>query len=142
SGFEEPQAQFVNDQQLVAGELTLESQQTLFIARFVEFVDQSRGGGEADREALLAGGQPESEGHVSLAGAAVADRDDVLSASDVLRAGQLQHQGLVERGDGGEVEAVETLYRRESGFLDRALDGAPFPVDQLQLGQAQQVAGM
>jgi uncharacterized protein (DUF849 family) len=36
---------------------------------------------------------------VSLAGSAVAERDDVLAAGDVLRAGQLQHQGLVERGE-------------------------------------------
>ena len=61
---------------------------------------------------------------------------------DVLRAGQLQHQGLVERGDGGELEAVEALDRREPGLLDPALDGPAFPFDHLQLGQTQQVAGM
>jgi hypothetical protein len=38
---------------------------------------------------------------VSLAGAAVAERDDVLAAGEVLRASQLQHQSLVERWDGG-----------------------------------------
>src|SRR5216683_3848650 len=44
-------------------------------------------------------------------GATVTDRDDVLAAGDVLRACQFQHQGFVERGDGGEVEAVEALDR-------------------------------
>src|SRR5712692_2222631 len=50
-------AQFIDDQKLVAGELTLEAQQTLFIACFVQLVDQGGGGGEADRETLLACGQ-------------------------------------------------------------------------------------
>jgi len=35
----------------------LEAQRTLFIARFVQFVDQGGGGGKADRETLLACGQ-------------------------------------------------------------------------------------
>ena len=37
----------------------LQAQQTLFIASFVELVDQGGGGGEADRETLLAGSQTE-----------------------------------------------------------------------------------
>ena len=77
-----------------------------------------------------------------LAGAAVADRDDVLAAGDVLRAGQLQHQGLVERRQGQEVEAVEAFDRRELRLLDPPLDHPPFPLDQLQFGKAQQVTGM
>ena len=84
-------SQLVDDQQLVPGELVLQSQQTLFIACFVQFVDEGGGGGEADREALLASGQSEPQRDVSLAGAAVAERDNVLAAGDVLRAGQLQH---------------------------------------------------
>ena len=57
----------------------------------MQFVDEGGGGGEADREALLASGQSEPQRDVSLAGAAVAERDNVLAAGDVLRAGQLQH---------------------------------------------------
>ena len=106
----------------------------------MQFVDQGRSGGEANGETLLAGGQPEPQRDVGLAGAAVAERDDVLAAGYILRAGQFQHQGLVERWDGGEVEAVETLHCWEPGLLDPALDGPPFPVDHLKLGQAQQVA--
>src|SRR3954453_211558 len=48
---------------------------------------------------------------VTLAGAAVADRDHVLSTSNVLAARQLQHQCLVERGDRREIKAVETFHR-------------------------------
>src|SRR6516162_323807 len=106
----------------------------------MEFVDQGRGGGEADREALLAGGQSEAERNVSLAGAAVAERDDILAARNVLGACQLQYQGLVERRDDGEVEAVETLHRGEPCFLYAALDSAALAVDDLEFGQTQQVA--
>ena len=78
---------------------------------------------------------------MSLAGAAVADRDDVLPARDVLRAGQLQHQGLVERGDGGESKLVETPEPRELRLLDPALDDPPFPVRQSWSGALLRKAG-
>jgi hypothetical protein len=42
-------------------------------------VDHGGGGGEADRQALLTGRQPQSESNVRLASAAVADRDRVLA---------------------------------------------------------------
>ncbi len=79
---------------------------------------------------------------MGLAGAAVADRDDVLAAGDVLGAGKLQHQGLVQRRQGQEVEAVETFDGRELRFLDPPLDHPPLPLDQLQFGEAQQVTAM
>jgi hypothetical protein len=65
----------------------------------------------------------------NLAGAAVADRDHVLAASDVLAAGNLQDQGLVERGDRREVETVEAFHRREPRLFDAALDHSAFSLD-------------
>ena len=62
------EAEFVDDQKLVGGELSLEPQQLLVIARLDELVDQGGGGDEADRGALLAGRQAETEGNVGLAG--------------------------------------------------------------------------
>src|SRR5271163_2100430 len=85
---------------------------------------------------------PQSQGNVSLARAAVADRDHVLAASNVLAASELQDQRLIERGDRREVETIQALHRREPCLLDAALDHSPFPLDQLEFGQAQQVAGM
>jgi len=79
---------------------------------------------------------------MALAGAAVAERDDVLPAQDELAAAEVQHQHLVEARDGGEVEGVEALHRREPGGTDAALDDATLAVDQFQFHQAQQVAGM
>ena len=61
-------------------------------------------------------------------------------ASDVLRAGKLQHQDLVERRQGQEVEAVEAFDGWEPGLLDPPFDHPPLPLDQFQFGQTQQVA--
>ena len=101
------EAELVDDQQLVGGELLLEPQQLLVIACLDELVDQRGGGDEADREALLSVRQAETEGDVGLAGATVAERDEVLAALDVRAAGQLQDQHLVERGDDLEVEGIQ-----------------------------------
>src|SRR6202040_1167445 len=105
-------------------------------------MDESRGGIEADRQPLLAGRETEPETDVCLAGAGVADRDYVLPAGHILRGGELQHEGLVERRNGGEVEAVQALYGREPRFLDPTLHHAPFAVDQLEFGEPQQKADM
>ena len=69
-------------------------------------------------------------------------RNDVLPAGHILRAGEFQHEGLVERGNGGEVEAVQALPGWEPRLLDPSLHHAPFAVDQLQFGQTQEIAGM
>ena len=79
---------------------------------------------------------------MTLPGAAVAERDDVLPADDELAAAEVQHQHLVEARDGGEVEGVEALHRREPRGADAAFDDATLPVDQFQFHQAQQVAGV
>ena len=90
----------------------------------------------------LAGGETQSQGHVGLAGAAVADGDDVLPALDVSAPGQLHHQCLVHRGDGWEVQCVQALHRGEAGGPDPALHHALVAVDELKLGQPEQVLGM
>src|SRR3954454_9381878 len=77
---------------------------------------------------------------MALAGAAVADRDDVLAPFDVLRSRQLHHQRLVQGRQRREVEAVEALHGRELCRLDAALDHAPLAIDQLLLGKPQQIA--
>src|ERR1035438_8148222 len=105
-------------------------------------MDKSRGGTETNRQPLLTGRETESETDVGLASAGVADRDDVLPAAHILRAGEVQHEDLVERGNDGEVEAVQALHGREPRLLDPTLHHAPFAVDQFQFGQAQQKADM
>ena len=123
---------------LVSGELRLQAKQPLLVAILQQFMDESRGGIEADRQPLLAGCETEPETDVGLACAAVADRNDILPAGYILRAGELQNESLVERRNGGEVEAIQALHGREPRLLDPPLDHPLFAVDQLQFGQAQQ----
>ena len=68
---------------------------------------------------------------MGLPDAAWAEQDYVLAARDVLAAGEIQHQHLVERRDGLEVEALELFDDREPGLLDTPLDEAALAVDQL-----------
>ena len=79
---------------------------------------------------------------MSLAGAAVADGDDILPALDVFTPGQFHHQHLVQRRDGREVEGVQALHRGESGGADPPLHHALVAVYELKLGEGQQVLGM
>jgi hypothetical protein len=79
---------------------------------------------------------------MGLAGAAVAESDHVLPPLDVLAARQLQHQQLVQRRDRDEVEAVQALHGREAGLADAPLHRASLALEQLQLGQAQEIAGV
>ena len=76
---------------------------------------------------------------MGLAGAAVADGDDVLAALDVFAAGQFHHQGLVHRGDGREVEGVQALDLLEAGGADPSLHHALVAVDEFLFGQLEQI---
>ena len=76
---------------------------------------------------------------MGLAGAAVADGDDVLAALDVFAAGQLHDQWFVQRRDGQEVEGVQALGGGEARGADAALHHALVAVDEFQFGEAQQV---
>ena len=107
-----------------------------------QFVNQGSGRGEAHGKPLLAGCQTEAEGDMGLAGAAVAERDDVLSTLDVFTSCQFQDQHLVERGNGFEVEAIEAFDGRELGLPDPPLDHAALAVDQFQFAEADQVTHM
>ena len=110
--------------------------------RLHQFVDQCCGGGEAHRQAPLAGGQTQAQGDVGLAGAAVPDGDDVLMVIDVFAPGQLHHQRFVHRGDGGEVKGVQALGGGEARRADPAFHHALVAVGEFQLGEPEQVVGM
>ena len=63
------EAQFVDDEQLIAGDLFLEAQELLLIASLDQLTDQSGGGDEANAVVMLAGGQAEGQRDMRLAGA-------------------------------------------------------------------------
>ena len=71
------EARLVDDKELEAGQLPLQVEQPALVPGLHELVDQGGGRGEAHRQATLAGGQSQAQGDVGLAGAAVADGDDV-----------------------------------------------------------------
>ena len=116
AGFaERHEAQFIDDQQLVADHLLLKPQQSSFIPRFHQFVNECGCGDKSNGQALLAGGQPETEGDVGFASAAWAERvmsktclrhDDILAPFNPFAARQFQHLHLVQGWDRLEVKAV------------------------------------
>jgi hypothetical protein len=125
---------------LELGEALLQAQELLVVSGLDELVDEGGRRGEADGEPLLAGGECEAERDVGLAGTAGAKGDDVFTALDVVATGEFQDEGLVEGGDGREIEAVEAFDGGKARRLDAPLDHAALAVDELQLGQTQQIA--
>ena len=103
---EQHEAMFIDDEQIVAGHLLLEAEQLLLVAGLDQFADQCGGGDEADAMPALAGRQAERQRDVRLAGAAVAQQQDVFLARQELAACQFEDQRFVQRGDDEEVEAV------------------------------------
>ncbi len=99
-------------------------------------------GHEAHGQALLAGRQAEGQGDVGLSDARGAEQDDVLAPGDVFPTSQFQDQHFIERGDGGEVEALQLLDGGELGLLDPPLHEAALPVDQFQLDEPFEVPDM
>ena len=81
-------------------------------------MNKGRGCIEPDRQPFLAGRETDPESDVRLAGSAVADCDNVFATGRVLGTGEFQDEGLVERRNRREVEAVEALDGREPRFLD------------------------
>ncbi len=79
---------------------------------------------------------------MGLAGAPVADSDDVLPPVYVLAACKLHDQVLVHRRHGQEVEGVEALGGGEACSLDPAVHHAVMAVYHLKLREPQQVAWM
>ena len=71
------EAEFVDDQELDLGEALLVAQKMLLVAGFDERVDEGGGAGPEDGVAALARSQAQAEREMALAGAGVAEGDDV-----------------------------------------------------------------
>lgn len=99
-----------------------------------------RGGQEAHAQAFLAGGEAQGERDVSLADAGGPEQDYVLPTVDVLRAGQLHDQHLVQARNGLEIEALQLLHGGEAGPLYAPLHQPTLTVDQLKLRELGEIA--
>jgi hypothetical protein len=133
---------FIDDEELDSGELGLELEQTPLIARFHQLMNEAGRRNESNRETALAGGEAESQTHMCLAGAGVAQSDDVLAGDNIFASCKFKRQRLIERWDGSEVECVKTLHGRKARGTNAALDHAPFTINEFELGEAQEEADM
>ena len=93
--------------------------------------DGPGGGGEADGEPLLVGGQAEGGSNVRFAHARGLEQDRVLAPLDVIAADEFQHQHLVEARNPLDVEAFELFDDGEPRLPDVPLDQAAFAIDQV-----------
>ncbi len=91
-----PAQTFYERIKLESCEPSLQVEQTPFVPGLDQLVNQSSGGGEAHGQSPLTRSQTETEGDMGLAGATVAESDDVVGALDVLASCQLQNQSLVQ----------------------------------------------
>src|SRR3954454_21606843 len=97
---------------------------------------------EQRREAPLTRRQAERQSNVALARARIAKRDHILLGQDVLASGEVQNEHLVQARDGRKIEAVQALYSREPRLTDPPLGHPPLALQQLELTQPKQIAGM
>jgi hypothetical protein len=135
-------SELVDDQHADLGKLGLRTRQPLLVARLHQFMHELGSCREAHAQALLTGCQTKGESDVGLADAGEAQQDDVLPPEDVLRAGQLQNQHLVEAWNSLEVEALQLLDGGEAVLVDSPLHEPALAVDHLQLGQSGEIADM
>ena len=105
-----------------------------------ELVDQGRGGGEAYGHSLLADGQAQTQGHVGLAGATVADGDDIppLCSMYSHRASSMT-SCLFTEGMARKSKVSRLLTAGKRGGPDPALHHALVSVNEFQFGETQQV---
>jgi hypothetical protein len=89
--------------------------------------------------AALACSQAQSQGDVRFSSSTVTKQQYVFAAGEELTSRQFQHQGLVQRRHGQEVEAVHGLDDRKLRLPDAAFCCPALAVQQLQFGDAQQV---
>ena len=119
--------------------MRLQPQQPFLVPRLNQFVHQLRGSGEADAQAPLACGQPQGQGNVRFADAGGPQQDHVLAPADVLAAGKVEDQHLVQAGNSLEVKAFQLFDGGKAGLLDAAFDQPALPVDQFQFGEPGQI---
>src|SRR3954451_8129817 len=135
-------AEFVDNQEPHGPELTLQLEQPLLVASFHQLMRKSVRREEQRREAPLTRRQAKRQSNVALARARIAKRDHILPGQDVLASGEVQNKHLVQARDGRKIEAVQALHGREPRLADPPLGHPPLALQQLELRQPEQIAGM
>ena len=96
----------------------------------LELVDEVDDVEEAAAGAAADAGAGDGDGDVGLAGAGAADQHDVALLREEAAAGEVAHQGLVDRR-AVEVEVVDLLGQRQLGDGDLVLDRAGLLLGEL-----------
>ena len=104
-----------------------------------QVVDQPGGGVEAHTASLLAGHEPQGDGHVRLSRADGTDHGDVLPVLQVLAAGQGQDLALAQARDGLELELLQGSQHRKACLQHAPLAAVHVALADLVLQQSQQV---
>jgi hypothetical protein len=129
-------AQLVEHQQVELPQAGPQPEEGAFVPRLDEQRDQLGDSEEPDPVTTGARGGRKADREMRLPGPGVPDEEHVLPAVDELPPG---HEHLVHRGTGGEVEGLQGLERGEPGGLEPAFCGSALALQQLQLGDLQQV---
>ena len=116
-------AEFVEDDEVLSGQVAGHAALSAGAALGLELVDQIDDVEEAAAGAVADAGTSNGDGEMGLAGSGTADQDDVALVSEELAAGEVAHQGLVDRCV-GEGEVFEVLGQRQFGGGDLVLDRA------------------
>ncbi len=133
---ERHEAEFVDDQEAVFRQLALEAQQTFFIPRLHQFVDQGGGRGEADGEPLLASRQSEAQDDMGFAGAAGPDDEQIALLGDPLAGDELLEERSVEPSGRAIVDVFDGgLGMAEPGVLEPGLQASAVPFGGLAVEQ-------
>jgi len=133
------EADFVQDDQLLLRQAALQFTQSVGLLSFQQLIDQPGGGVETHPVPVLTGSQAQSDGDLHLPGADGADQSHILAPLDVLAAGQVQHLGLLQAGDGREVELIQGAQEGEAGFAHPPLAAVDLPLVGLVFQEGQQV---
>src|ERR1700752_2946437 len=84
-------AEFIDNEELDGGELSLELEQTPLVARLHQLMDEAGRGEEGDREAALTRREAKRQARMRLAGPAVAQSNYVLAGDEIFATGQFEN---------------------------------------------------
>ena len=131
-------AELVEDEQVEFGQAVEESFELAFFSGLEELGDEAGDGEEAHALALGADSVSEGGGEMGLAGAGIADEQDVFLDVEIVAAHEFKDERLVDAGLGREVKGIQRLEDGKPGGFEPTFGRALFAVQQFPFGQAQE----
>ena len=116
-------AEFVEDDEVEAGEIVGDASLASGAAFGLELIDEIDGGEEATARSGADAASRDGDGQMGLAGSGSSDQDDVSLLGDEAAAGEIAHESLVDRRV-IEREVVDVLGERQLGDRELVFDRA------------------